>query len=91
MTRRTAREMAQDRLATAKRKREAVEARIVRAGAELRAGTPDVDKALRATFDALTEAGIWRDDKLVAQVTASKVYGVRPGARIHVEPIGGAS
>lgn len=33
MTRRTAREMAQDRLATAKRKREAVEARIVRAGA----------------------------------------------------------
>ena len=33
----------------------------------------------------------WRDDKLVAQVTASKVYGVRPGARIHVEPIGGAS
>jgi len=51
----------------------------------------DVDKALRATFDALTEAGIWRDDKLVAQVTASKVHGVRPGARIHVEPIGGAS
>ena len=37
MTRRTAREMAQDRLATAKRKREAVEARIVRAGAEVRA------------------------------------------------------
>ena len=25
------------------------------------------------------------------EVTASKVYGVRPGARIHVEPIGGAS
>ncbi|HQN97778.1 MAG TPA: hypothetical protein PLM61_15490 [Thermoanaerobaculales bacterium] len=37
MTRRTAREMAQDRLATAKRKREAVEARIVRAEAEVRA------------------------------------------------------
>lgn len=35
MTRRTAREMAQDRLATAKRKREAVEARIVRAGAAM--------------------------------------------------------
>ena len=33
MTRRTAREMAQDRLATAKRKREAVEARIVHAAA----------------------------------------------------------
>ena len=37
MTRRTARAMAEERLATAKRKREAVEARIVRAGAELRA------------------------------------------------------
>jgi len=37
MTRRTAREMAQDRLATAKRKREAVEARIARAEAEVRA------------------------------------------------------
>ena len=37
MTRRTAREMAQDRLATAERKTAAVGARIVRAGAELRA------------------------------------------------------
>ncbi len=37
MTRRTAREMAEERLATAERKREAVEARVIRAGAELRA------------------------------------------------------
>ena len=41
-------------------------------------------QALRATFDALTEAGIWRDDKLVAQVTASKVYGVRPVSYTHL-------
>ena len=37
MTRRTAREMAQDRLATAERKTAAVGARVIRAGAELRA------------------------------------------------------
>ena len=37
MTRRTAREMAEERLATAERKRESVEARIVRAEAEVRA------------------------------------------------------
>ena len=28
--------------------------------------------------------------ELVAQVAASKVYGDRPGARIHIELIGGA-
>ena len=37
MTRRTAREMAEERLATAERKTAAVEARVIRAGAELRA------------------------------------------------------
>ena len=44
-------------------------------------------------FEYLTPQGLVRyrpDDKLVAQVTASKVYGVRPGARIHIELIGGA-
>ena len=55
------------------------------------AGTPDVDKALRATFDALTEAGVWRDDRLVAQVSARKTYGPRPGARVDVEPLWGAA
>ena len=49
----------------------------------------DIDDVARTLWE-VAEAGIWRDDKLVAQVAASKVYGDRPGARIHIELIGGA-
>ena len=52
------------------------------------ARTPRGTDNIARTLWEVAEAGIWRDDKLVAQVTASKVYGDRPGARIHVEPIG---
>ena len=34
----------------------------------------DVDKLLRSTFDALTDAGIWRDDSQVVYVSAEKLY-----------------
>lgn len=35
----------------------------------------DVDKLLRATFDAITDAGVvWQDDSQVVHVTAEKVY-----------------
>lgn len=42
-----------------------------------RAGThhtqkPDLDKLTRAIFDSLTDAGVWRDDSQVADVTAAK-------------------
>lgn len=33
---------------------------------------PDVDKLLRSTFDALTQAGVWEDDARVVQVEACK-------------------
>ena len=36
--------------------------------------TPDVDKVVRATFDALTTAGIWADDNLCARLTAAERY-----------------
>ncbi len=52
-----------------------------------KASPPDLDKALRATFDALTDAGVWCDDSRVAAVLASKVYGDRPGAVITITPI----
>lgn len=42
----------------------------------------DVDKLQRATFDALTSAGLWADDSLAADVHAHKIYGTRPGAHI---------
>jgi Holliday junction resolvase RusA-like endonuclease len=50
---------------------------------------PDGDKLLRSTFDALTTAGMWKDDCQVAGLSAEplKVYanpGELPGARISI-------
>jgi Holliday junction resolvase RusA-like endonuclease len=36
--------------------------------------TPDLDKLLRSTWDALTASGVIRDDCLIAQTFATKVY-----------------
>lgn len=52
------------------------------------ASKPDIDKLLRSTLDALGEAGVWRDDSQVVDVTARKVYaagGARPGAVIIIK------
>ena len=35
---------------------------------------PDLDKLVRSTLDALTQAGVWVDDGLVCSLEASKVY-----------------
>ena len=35
---------------------------------------PDLDKLLRSTFDALGEAGVWRDDSQVVRVIGAKFY-----------------
>lgn len=48
---------------------------------------PDVSKLVRATEDALTDAGVWADDALVIRITACKRYALRgetPGATIEV-------
>lgn len=44
-------------------------------------GAPDLSKLIRSTEDALTEAGVWRDDARVVEVSAWKVYaGEHPDA-----------
>jgi crossover junction endodeoxyribonuclease RusA len=50
------------------------------------AGTPDLDKLLRATMDGLTAAGAWRDDAQVVIVTAAKLWADDglPGADITI-------
>lgn len=46
---------------------------------------PDLDKVERSTLDALTEAGVFRDDAQVAVFPTSKVYANgAPGAWIRV-------
>lgn len=55
---------------------------------------PDVDKLIRSTLDAIGEAGVWRDDSQVAQVTAVKTYAGdlhAPGAHIEIRPLGGTA
>jgi Holliday junction resolvase RusA-like endonuclease len=48
---------------------------------------PDLDKLVRAVLDALSEAGIWRDDAQVVDTRARKQYHECPGAVIEIMPV----
>lgn len=49
---------------------------------------PDLDKLCRCIGDALTDAGIWRDDSQVVSLVSAKRYvELRPGVRITVTPL----
>jgi len=45
----------------------------------------DIDKLARSCLDALTIAGIIKDDSQVITLIATKEYSERPGVRIQVE------
>ena len=48
---------------------------------------PDADNALKAIMDALTDAGMWRDDALIYSATVEKFYASKdesPGAIIRI-------
>lgn len=52
--------------------------------------TPDIDKVARSICDALTDAGVWRDDKQVADLRIRQLYaliGESPGALITISPL----
>lgn len=51
---------------------------------------PDLDKLIRSTFDALTDARAWEDDAQVCRVLAEKTFAGpdQPiGAHIHIRQI----
>ena len=50
---------------------------------------PDRDNVEKAVKDAITHAGIWKDDSLVCDGPTSKVYAAagQSGAQIHIEEI----
>lgn len=48
---------------------------------------PDIDKLLRATFDAISDAGLWMDDSQAASVNCRKVFSLNPGAVITIQPL----
>lgn len=61
-------------------------AHLLRDGADPYPPTKDIDKLQRSTFDAITTARVWRDDALVVDVHARKVWADhgRPGATIAI-------
>ena len=62
-------------------------ARVVKATAPLwKASAPDLDKLQRAVGDALTQAGVLRDDSLIVKWTAIKIWGEVAGVDIAVIP-----
>ncbi len=57
---------------------------------------PDLDKLLRSTLDALTDAGVWADDGLVVELSGRKTYPREhsdaltvPGALIRIREASG--
>lgn len=50
---------------------------------------PDIDKLERGLFDALTIAGVWKDDSLVVRSHATKQYADlrRPGADLRIKVV----
>jgi len=56
----------------------------VKPGAPVHPATmPDIDKLMRAIFDALTDAQVWKDDGQVVWVQATKTYAM-PGQQAGV-------
>lgn len=49
---------------------------------------PDTTKLIRSTEDALTHV-VWKDDALIAEQQASKVYGDKPGAWVTIKALDG--
>lgn len=62
--------------------------------------TPDLDKLVRSTFDAITASGVWADDAQVVELKAVKTYpshaitahanaNTEPGVHIVLTEVGG--
>jgi crossover junction endodeoxyribonuclease RusA len=45
---------------------------------------PDLDKLVRCVCDAITDAGLWKDDSQVVSLISAKRYASPPGVKITV-------
>jgi Holliday junction resolvase RusA-like endonuclease len=48
---------------------------------------PDCDNAAKAVLDALTQIGVWRDDKQVCRLLVEKTYSGNAGASITIQQL----
>ena len=51
------------------------------------ASKPDIDNIVKAVCDALTTIGLWCDDAQVCRLTASRIYGDKPGTLLEVKEV----
>lgn len=54
-----------------------------------KATSPDLSKLVRSTEDAITSAGLWEDDRLVARYDITDKWGETSGATITIETLEG--
>ena len=47
----------------------------------------DIDNLIKSIADAMTQAKVWEDDRLLVTVTASKAYSTREGVMVVVVPL----
>lgn len=52
---------------------------------------PDLDKLVRAVFDGVTDAGLWKDDGQATRLVSEKCYGRAPGVHVTVRQLSGGS
>ncbi len=45
---------------------------------------PDIDNLLKAVMDVLTQTGVFKDDNIVYDINASKVYSTEPGVYVEI-------
>lgn len=58
---------------------------VLKPGApDAHASKPDLDKCTRAVLDAVTIAGVWRDDAQACHLQCRKAYGAQPGVEVHI-------
>lgn len=63
---------------------------LLREGApQFVAKKPDIEKLERSTYDAITDAGFWRDDALIVETHVKKLYADDrpPGAEITITAV----
>lgn len=49
---------------------------------------PDADNLVKGVFDSLNKI-VWQDDNQVAKVTATKIYGEKPGIEVEISKLKG--
>lgn len=52
-----------------------------------KATSPDLSKLIRSTEDALTDAGVWVDDRLVAALNITDMWGDWSGVEVEIEAL----